>query len=292
MSAFRELGSVEDTAMDAANAKLSAVQRGYYHDRYIGCFVPQELKQLPPMNLGYYVRTQAIYVAVKKFHEIHGSNMQVVVLGCGYDTLFWRLRDEKVTVKNWFDLDMQHVVKKKSQVINSNSFEPMDNYHLFYADLSKPEMVKQELNSHGFEDIPTIFIDECTLIYVDPVAVDEILKFAASLKSNAFISYGMVKPDDQFGKMMVKNFDSFGAPLKGIKMYPTIASHKDRCINAGFKHAKSIDLNQTMKAVIPRENFMKIMRLEMQDDPDELAYMLQHYVLAVAGSESEFVSII
>lgn len=292
MSAFRELGSVEDTAMDAANAKLSAVQRGYYKDRFIGAFVPHEQKQLPPMNLGYYVRTQAIYVAVKKFYELHGKDMQVVVLGCGYDTLFWRLRDEKIVVKNWFDLDMPHIIKKKSSVINTEGFQPLDNYHLFYADLSKPDMVKSELAAHGFEDIPTIFIDECTLIYVEPTAVDEILKWASALKSNAFISYGMVKPDDAFGRMMVKNFDSFGAPLKGIRMYPTVQSHKDRCTNAGFKFAKAIDLNQTMRIVIPRDNYMKIMRLEMQDDPDELSFMLQHYVLAVAGSENEFVSII
>ncbi|EAX93635.1 Leucine carboxyl methyltransferase family protein [Trichomonas vaginalis G3] len=292
MSAFRELGSVEDTAMDAANAKLSAVQRGYYKDRFIACFVTHEQKQLPPMNLGYYVRTQAIYVAVKKFYELHGKDMQVVVLGCGYDTLFWRLRDEHITVKNWFDLDMPHIVNKKSSVLKSEAFHPLDNYYLFVADLSKPEEVKKELTAHGFEDLPTIFIDECTLIYVDPNAVDEILKFAASLKSNAFISYGMVKPDDAFGKMMIKNFDSFNAPLKGIRAYPTVQSHKDRCTNAGFKFAKSIDLNQTMRAVIPRDQFMKIMRLEMQDDPDELSFMLMHYVLAVAGSENEFVSII
>lgn len=292
MSAFRELGSVEDTAMDAANAKLSAVSRGYYSDPYIEYFVPSSQKQLPPMNLGYHVRCLSIFKAVTKFHEMHGDNMQVVILGAGYDTLFWRLRDLKINVKGWYDLDFPHVVNKKAKVLESSVFQPLDNYYLRVCDLSKPDEFKKVLADNGFQDIPTIFVDECTLIYVDPVAVDEIIKFAASLKSSAFISYGMVKPDDSFGKMMVHNFETFGAPLKGIKMYPTIQSHKERFEAAGYKYVKSMDLNKTMNAVIPRQDYIKIMRLEMQDDPEELAFVLIHYVLALAGTEEAFLKAI
>ena len=292
MSAFRELGSVEDTAYDAANAKLSAVSRGYYKDPYIEYFVPSSQKQLPPMNLGYHVRCLAIYKAVTKFHQLHGDNMQVVILGAGYDTLFWRLRDEKITFKAWFDLDMPHVVNKKKEVLKCSVFQPLDNYILQVCDLSKPDEFIKVLKDNGFEDIPTIFVDECTLIYVDPTAVDEIIKFSASLKSSAFISYGMIKPDDSFGKMMIRNFDNFGAPLKGIRKYPSVESHKQRFEQAGYKNVKSVDLVKTMHSVIPRPDYMKIMRLEMQDDPEELEFMLMHYVLALASTDSEFLTII
>ena len=292
MSAFRELGSVEDTALDAANAKLSAVSRGYYQDPYIEYFVPSSKKQLPPMNLGYHVRCLAIYKAVTKFHQIHGENMQVVILGAGYDTLFWRLRDEKITFKAWYDLDMPHVVNKKSKILECSTFQPLDNYYLKVCDLSKPEEFKKVLKDNGFQDIPTIFVDECTLIYVDPVAVDEIIKFAAQMKSSAFISYGMIRPDDSFGKMMIHNFETFGAPLKGIRMYPSVEAHKKRYEDAGYKYVKSMDLVKTMHSVISRQDYMKIMRLEMQDDPEELEFVLMHYVLALAGTDEDYVSII
>ena len=289
---YHQLKSVEDTALDAANAKLSAVTSGYYTDRYIEYFVPDRRRQLPPMNLGYYVRILSMYEAVVKFHEIHGDNMQVVILGCGYDTLFWRLRDEAITFANWFDLDMKYIIDKKSSIIKGSVFQPLTNYHLLQCDLSDFDQFQTVLNSNGFQDIPTVFIDECTLIYVDPNAVDKIINFASKLKSSGFISYGMVRPDDNFGKMMVKNFNAIGAPLKGINAYPTIASHKERFEKSGYSKVKSVDLNKVMRDVIKPEERIRVARLEIQDDPEELEFMLMHYVLALAGTDDEFLAIL
>lgn len=102
----------------------------------------------------------------------------------------------------------------------------------------------------------------------------------------------MVKPDDQFGRMMVHNFKSFGAPLKGINKYPTIQSHKERFEKGGYSKVKSVDMNVAMRFVLTREENIRIHRLEMQDDPDELAFMLSHYVLAIASTDDEFLSIL
>jgi [phosphatase 2A protein]-leucine-carboxy methyltransferase len=35
-----------------------------------------------------------------------------------------------------------------------------------------------------------------------------------------------------------------------------------------------------------------VRKLEIQDDPDELAFMLAHYVLAIASTDEEFLSIL
>lgn len=290
--AFHQLKSVEDTALDAANAKLSAVIQGYYKDRFIEYFVPERRRQLPPMNLGYYVRCLSMYEAVAKFHQKHGSNMQVVVLGCGYDTLFWRFRDESILFANWFDLDMKYIIDKKRTVISGSIFQPLTNYHLLECDLANFDAFQNILQTNGFKDIPTIFIDECTLIYVDPGAVDKIIGFAAHLQASGFISYGMVRPDDNFGKMMIKNFDAIGAPLKGINAYPTIQSHKQRFEKAGYKKVKSVDLNVVMRQIIPIEERIRVSKLEIQDDPEDLEFMLMHYVLALASTDDEFLTIL
>lgn len=293
MSAFRELNSVEDTAMDAANAKASAVSQGYYEDPYIEYFVPNQVRQLPPMNLGYFARILSMRDAILKFHKVHGDSIQVVILGGGYDTLFWRLRDQGVNVQHWYDIDLPHVVEKKSYVLQNSIFEPLDNYSIFECDLGKSGQLEEVLTNNGFNrDAPTVFVDECTLIYVDPDAVDDIIKFAASLKSSGFISYGMIKPDDQFGKMMIQNFNSFGAPLKGINKYPTVQSHIDRFKKAGYGKVKSGDMNVAMRSVLTPEENRRIHRLEMQDDPDELAFMLSHYVLAIASTDDEFLTLL
>ncbi|KAH0786130.1 Leucine carboxyl methyltransferase family protein [Histomonas meleagridis] len=291
---YRELNSVEDTALDAANSKLCAVSRGYYDDPYIGYFVPYKVNQLPPMNLGYYVRSLSMLEAIKKFHELHGESVQVVILGCGYDTLFWRLRDMGIKFSKWYDLDLPFIVKKKGPIISSNSiFHPVDNYFLIECDLSKENSVEESLLKYSFDiNSPTIFVDECTLIYVDPFAVDKIIKFAGSLKSSAFISYGMIKPNDQFGQMMVKNFDSFGAPLKGIARYPTVESHKERFLNGGYANVKAADMNVAMRSVPTQQDILRVRRLEMQDDPDELAFMLSHYVLVIASTDNMFMTLL
>ncbi|OHT11652.1 Leucine carboxyl methyltransferase family protein [Tritrichomonas foetus] len=293
MSAFRELNSVEDTAMDAANAKASAVSQGYYEDPYIEYFVPSRVRQLPPMNLGYFARMLSMYDAVVKFHKVHGDSIQVVILGGGYDTLFWRLRDLNINVARWFELDLPHVVQKKGYVLQNAIFEPLDNYVLAECDLGKVGQLEQVLAANKFnKDLPTVFVDECTLIYVDPDSVDDIIKFAASLSSSGFISYGMITPNDQFGKMMVQNFNSFGAPLKGIDRYPTVKSHIERFKNAGYQKVKAADMNVAMRSVLSPEENRRIHRLEMQDDPDELAFMLSHYVLALGSTDDEFLTIL
>ena len=291
---FRELKAVEDTAYDAANSKLSAIMRGYYKDPYIEYFVPNNVAQLPPMNLGYFARCQIMLQAVLKFHKIHGDGIQVVILGCGYDTLFWRLRDMNVNVKGWYDLDLEFVVKRKGPIVAGNSiFAPLDNYYLIECDLSKENTVKECLLKSNFdENAPTIFVDECSLIYVDPFAVDKIICYAGQLKESAFISYGMIKPNDQFGKMMVQNFQSFGAPLKGINQYPTIQSYVERFQKCGYKKVKACDMDKAMKLILTPEDFMRVRKLEIQDDPEELSYMLSHYILAIASTENEFVTLL
>jgi [phosphatase 2A protein]-leucine-carboxy methyltransferase len=290
---FRQLNSVEDTALDAANAKCSAVERGYYVDPYIQYFVPETSRQIPPMHLGYFVRTLSMWNAITKFQAVHGDATQVVILGGGYDTLFWRLRDANVVFTRWFEVDLPFIVARKGPVIENDIFQPLDNYVLVALDLAQPGALKTGLLANQFSlELPTVFVDECTLIYIDPSAVDSIIRFATSLKSNGFISYGMVKPDDQFGKLMVRNFESIGAPLRGIAQYPTVDSHKQRFLNGGYQKVKAVDMNQAMEAVLSPSEQKRVRRIEIQDDPDELAFTLAHYVLAIASTDDEFLSIL
>jgi hypothetical protein len=217
------------------------------------------------------------------------------VLGCGYDTLFWRLRSEGLTVGRWFDVDLPHIVDRKSQTLNSfpDAFAPLDNYALLTVNLGEAGALEPALIAHGFSaDLPTVFVDECSLIYVDPDAVDAIIRFAASLKSSAFTSYAMITPDDRFGALMVQNFEAIGAPLKGIAKYPTAEAHRERFAAAGYGKARAVDMNAAMRAVLTYEEQCRVRKLEIQDDPDELAFMLAHYVLAIASTDHEFLAIL
>jgi hypothetical protein len=55
--------------------------------------------------------------------------------------------------------------------------------------------------------LPTLVFSECVLTYIDAIQVDSVISFFSNNFSNiCFATYEMFKPNDSFGKMMVKNF--------------------------------------------------------------------------------------
>jgi [phosphatase 2A protein]-leucine-carboxy methyltransferase len=93
------------TDTDAALARLSAVQKGYLHDPYVKHVVPRSHLQppRPPLiNVGTFVRSAAIDSLVDgwlQLSEHEGQLCQIVSLGAGSDTRFWRIA---VRVQNLF----------------------------------------------------------------------------------------------------------------------------------------------------------------------------------------------
>lgn len=89
--------SIRSTDNDAALARLSAVQKQYLHDPFVRHLVPRAHLQppRPPLiNIGTYVRTAGIDKLVDEWmHKAKetGQKCQIVSLGAGSDTRFWRI---------------------------------------------------------------------------------------------------------------------------------------------------------------------------------------------------------
>jgi [phosphatase 2A protein]-leucine-carboxy methyltransferase len=89
--------AIRQTDSDAALARLSAVRKGYLTDRFISSLVPRaQLQPLRPplINTGTYVRSEAIDRLVEQWLELsksEGQLCQIISLGAGSDTRFWRL---------------------------------------------------------------------------------------------------------------------------------------------------------------------------------------------------------
>ena len=88
---------VRQTDSDAAIARLSAVKLGYLQDPFIRFLVqrPHLQPARPPLiNIGTYVRSEAIDRLVNEWLElssVEGKKCQIVSLGAGSDTRFWRI---------------------------------------------------------------------------------------------------------------------------------------------------------------------------------------------------------
>lgn len=87
------------TDTDAAHSRLSAVRLGYLTDPYLLPLVPKARlvpTRAPLMNVGTYVRAAAIDTLVEGWLDLmggegEGEGVQIVCLGAGSDTRFWRL---------------------------------------------------------------------------------------------------------------------------------------------------------------------------------------------------------
>ncbi len=86
---------IRSTDNDAAIARLSAVRKGYLVDPYIAALVPRAHLQQPRpplINIGTYLRSRGIDDLLHAWLRLSGGRkVQIVSLGAGSDTRFWRL---------------------------------------------------------------------------------------------------------------------------------------------------------------------------------------------------------
>ena len=90
--------AVHATNDDATRCKRSAVQFGYWRDPYIGEFCSSRAeRKAPEIHLGYFTRVLGLRHLLQKVLDqisCEGRPVQIISLGAGFDTLFWRLKDE------------------------------------------------------------------------------------------------------------------------------------------------------------------------------------------------------
>lgn len=104
------------------------------------------------------------------------------------------------------------------------------NYHLVSADLRNVTEFANKLKLAKVDfDLPTLFIAECVLVYIDPSATSCLLKYLANTFSiSIFINYEQVNMQDNFGHVMLSNLRSRGCLLAGIESCISLDSQKER----------------------------------------------------------------
>ncbi|EAY02435.1 Leucine carboxyl methyltransferase family protein [Trichomonas vaginalis G3] len=279
-----ENATVEDTASEVIAFKMSAISKGYYSDKYMKYFAGDILygSQLPHQNFGTFIRSYMIRYVVKSFFDKFGPKSQVVSLGSGFDTLYWRLRDENIQFSKFIEVDKQFVVAKKQKYLENQVFQPLDNYILCDLDLNLEESTNV-LNTLLIPDLPTLFIDEFSLIYLQPQVIQRLLKFFAG--KGAFISYGMTNLGDDFGDLIKEGFNDMGIPLYGADFAQSTEEFITKALDIGFECADAQNAVFVVKHKIPIEERKRISRLEYFDDPHEVDFILSHYAFYAAGSE-------
>jgi tRNA wybutosine-synthesizing protein 4 len=86
-----------------------------------------------------------------------------------------------------------------------------------------------------------MIISECVLIYMDTKDSDALIQwFGNNFTTSIFLLYEQIKPEDPFGKEMVKNIEARGCRLKSIHTYPSLEHQKERFLQRGKKISREL----------------------------------------------------
>ncbi|XP_030763831.1 leucine carboxyl methyltransferase 1 [Sitophilus oryzae] len=292
---------------DASECKRGAVQLGYWTDNYISYFVRNIDRRAPEINRGYFARVKGVDNFIQRFIGKAGSNAQIINFGAGFDTLYWRLKDEGVVISCYVELDFPTVTSKKCYMIKRNKplldriyeqdgevrFSSTDmhsgNYHCLGVDLRNISVLKDKLHQAEIKyDKPTLFISECVLVYIESECVNRLLQWLSSTFSTGlFINYEMCNMNDTFGDIMMGNLRARGCNLAGIAHCKNLETQRGRFLNNGWIGSKAWDMVEVYHSLDPTER-NRIEKLEFLDEQELLVQLFQHYCICIGWLSNDF----
>ncbi|GMT03253.1 hypothetical protein PENTCL1PPCAC_25427 [Pristionchus entomophagus] len=307
--------SVQKTNDDASQSKLAAVKLGYWKDEFLVRFVSMSsddgraVHRDPEISLGYWARITIIRHYVDRFLAQAGDRAQIISIGSGFDTLFWRIKSEGAKFARFVEVDFSSVTAKKLRVIrrpsNSSALAGLfredaqesqhtdlhaGDYHLVGADVRQWAELRAKLEEAGVDwNAPTLVIAECVLIYMAVSQSEELLAHLTKEFGNvAILSYEQTNIHDEFGRVMTANLEKRGLTLAGIAACGSIESQKKRLVEAGFTNGTIDDMNSVFNKKLTAEERNKVLRIECLDEMELLRQLNEHYSISFATRAPEF----
>ncbi|XP_061665910.1 leucine carboxyl methyltransferase 1 isoform X3 [Syngnathoides biaculeatus] len=290
--------AVRATCDDATTCKRYAISKGYWKDPYIQYFVRSVgERKAPEINRGYYGRVKGVNYLLDAFIKKTECDCQVINLGAGLDTTFWRLKDEDLLPKKYFEVDFSTVVARKihyiktkphlsKPIIETHSTDSLlldahsldsDRYCIIGADLRDIATLDEKVKKfHLNPELPTLLLSECVLVYMTPAQSSSLVHWAADTFHTAmFINYEQV---------MIENLQRRQCTLAGVEVCRSLDSQKDRFLRSGWEHANALDM-VAVYSMLPQEDVARIERLEFLDEKELLQQLLQHYSICWATKD-------
>ncbi|XP_051168807.1 leucine carboxyl methyltransferase 1 [Leptopilina boulardi] len=299
--------AVQATNDDASECKKYAVQCGYWSDPFINYFVKHTNKKTPEINRGYYARVKGVEVFIDKFLKLSGGKGQIINLGAGFDTLYWKLKDAGNSPVNFIELDFSNItakkcyhIKKQKQLIDRLNTEDGEirfsstelhaaNYHLVGVDLRHTSDLANKLSQAEVNfNLPTLFLAECVLVYIETNSASSLLQwFAGKFPNSLFINYEQVNMRDKFGQVMLSNLRSRGCLLAGVEDCESLETQQRRFTVNGWEGSNSWTMVEVYDS-LPESERIRIERIELLDERELLTQLLQHYCIAIAWNGPMF----
>ncbi|XP_052105057.1 leucine carboxyl methyltransferase 1-like [Mytilus californianus] len=297
--------AVRATNDDAAQCKRFAVEKGYWKDPFITLLTQRsQNKHAPEISRGYYARVIAMRTLLQKFIKMTDGNCQVVNLGAGFDTTYWLFKSNGIKAKSFVEMDFPTVTSKKcffirkgEPLLNAIASEEEDiqiskseihgqDYHLVSANLRDIKEVETKLHDcHVDKSLPTVFIAECVLVYIDSDKTKVLLKWITdNFTSALFLNYEQVNMQDKFGEVMIENLKQRDCFLPGASACASLQSQKIRFTDTGWEAADGMEMTNIYKC-LPHADVHRVEKLEFMDERELLDQLFSHYCIVWAWKD-------
>jgi [phosphatase 2A protein]-leucine-carboxy methyltransferase len=256
--------------------------------------------------VGTYVRTSAIDQLVTKFLTTYPSSAkQIVSLGAGTDTRFFRLMDfypDLRLVYHEIDFPTNTVAK-----ITSIQKQPLLSRKLLHIPTASTSYHSKTYNIHALDlrslassseetprpeipnldpTIPTLILSEMCLVYLQPSSVQSIVSsllthYLQPTTPASLILYEPILPQDAFGRTMISNLKTRNIHLHTLTAYPELGDQRARLKGYGFgTAAKAEDTSYIWRNWVSEDEKERVAGLEFLDELEELELLLRHYCIA------------
>jgi [phosphatase 2A protein]-leucine-carboxy methyltransferase len=324
---------VQQTDQDASGSRMSAVSLGYLDDPFAQAFVQDPIpRRYPIINRGTfnfllsqealinpqpgtYIRTTAIDRLVNTFLSTNpGSPKQIISLGAGSDTRYFRIVTANPTIKlTYHELDFPANTTSKISTIKrtplllkaihshlgpdnidsllissdgSSLYSPTYNVHpLDLRSLATDDSILSPKLSNISPTTPTLLLSECCLIYLPPAQADAILQTLTThiippSTPLGLILYEPIHPHDSFGQVMVSNLAQRGIVLQTLHKYHSLPSQRTRLKEASFVDGqRGADVEWLFQKWLDAEEKERVGRCEMLDEMEEWILLGRHYAV-------------
>ncbi|XP_072030501.1 tRNA wybutosine-synthesizing protein 4-like [Amphiura filiformis] len=304
--------AVQGTNDSSIISKCSMAAQGYFEDNFLKLFVSSpKSRRAPLINRGYYIRARIIDDVLKTFlTECQGEEKQVISLGAGFDSAFFRLQASGHLDRTKFiEVDFPQVAERKRALIQANrellkclddnrdewsaAEEPSadvwlksERYYLLGTDLCDLNRLQKSLKQCQVDtSIPTLLLSECVITYMKVKSSNSLIEWCLKTFPNSiFASYEQIQPDDAFGVVMQNHFKKLNSTIKAIQTYPSLEAQCQRYTSMGWPHCQAVNMNQYYLNALSPEERARIESLELFDEYEEWHLKCAHYIVAYASA--------
>jgi [phosphatase 2A protein]-leucine-carboxy methyltransferase len=313
------------TAEDAILAKHATAKAKYYRDPFVEAFahaanIREQNKRRhfqPIIKRGTHARVCCMDRAITAFLKTHAasdSGCEIVVLGSGKDTSYFRfftkslmgmeefIKDRKLTLPSvhWYEVDHPSVIQEKAKTIQGSpmlsqccpNFKPTahgfssgsSQYHLVASDLrDDPEELLQRLSLNPQR--PTLFLLECVFMYMPNESTQSLLAQLAKKDAAWIAIYEPILGSDAFGNMMQQNLvqAQVASADSCLLQTRTLEAQLKKLVQAGFAaRAVGCDMWSAYESIVTPQQRQLANRAEFLDEMEEWMLIMRHYCFVVA----------